>query len=53
MVRFGLGFDPQQPSIVVIRAQPIVVAPKDHQLTAAKKGRAFTQHCVLAKESKE
>jgi hypothetical protein len=29
------------------------VAPKDHQLTAAKKGRAFTQHCVLAKESKE
>jgi len=48
MVRFGLGFDPQQPSIVVIRAQPIVVAPKDHQLTAAKKGRAFTQHCVLA-----
>ena len=53
MVRFGLGFDPQQPSIVVIRAQPIVVAPKDHQLTAAKKGRAFTQHCVLAHTQKE
>jgi hypothetical protein len=52
MVRFGLGFDPQQPSIVVIRAQPIVVAPKDHQLTAAKKGRAFTQHCVLAHTQK-
>jgi hypothetical protein len=52
MVRFGLGFDPQQPSIVVIRAQPIVVAPKDHQLRAAKKGRAFTQHCVLAHTQK-